>query len=454
MKKTSKNKLTYIPNAKNTCISSEEAQHVYEAIKLEKPVLPLDKALKVHRIPEVINPYEAALSQELDVHGNVDPLGCAECNNLRLSVLSTELSYKVESEKGSFQALSNSHIYSTFHNNLDYFEDKDLDYCDRFEEVTAHLSSSTLFNESVDITTTYLGRLTPESQVRSFNNSNEITIKHNCVTEGNLMNGTKLRILFDTGATRSYMSKGFYMSHPELHTLPKFASTCKGILVGNGQMVSVMFIIPVIISMQGHIFEIYTTICDMHEGLDLVFGMQNMVETEGEMSARNGCFRFVSRSIPIFPPHSKTVPPSGKAHLRVRAPFCEPLCGQGLTKFFAADNTRTDTILLRLLHNQGLVVYENIGAAEKVFDPQIPIGIMDLCSLGYFRVTYRDLVQRVESKCQMFHYYKEIPEATLILLRACPALSRHQQKPYSDPYPWLDKEDQHRHMSDRQILYD
>ena len=79
---------------------------------------------------------------------------------------------------------------------------------------------------------------------------------------------------------------------------------------------------------------------------------------------------------------------------------------------------------------------------------------MDLRSLGYFRVMYRDLLQRVESKCQMFHYYKEIPEATPILLRACPALLRHQQKPYSDPYPWLDKEDQRRHMSDRQILYD
>ena len=54
----------------------------------------------------------------------------------------------------------------------------------------------------------------------------------------------------------------------------------------------------------------------------------------------------------------------------------------------------------------------------------------------------------------MFHYYKEIPEATPILLRACPAPSRQQQKPYSDPYPWLDKEDQCHHMSDRQILYD
>ena len=78
-----------------------------------------------------------------------------------------------------------------------------------------------------------------------------------------------------------------------------------------------MFIIPVIISMQGYEFEIYTTVCDMHEGLDLVFGMQNMVETEGEMTARDGCFRFMSRSIPIFPRHPITVPPGGKAHLSV-----------------------------------------------------------------------------------------------------------------------------------------
>ena len=151
--------------------------------------------------------------------------------------MSTELSYKAESGGGSFSALSNSHIYNTFQDSLDYSQEIDLEYCDRFEEITTHLSSSVQFNESVDITTTYLGRKDPDTQARNFCNLNEISIKHNCITEGRLVNGTVLRVLFDTVATRSYMSKGFYMNHPELHTMPKFASTCKGILVGNGQLV-------------------------------------------------------------------------------------------------------------------------------------------------------------------------------------------------------------------------
>ena len=56
-------------------------------------------------------------------------------------------------------------------------------------------------------------------------------------------------------------------------------------MVGSGQCVSVLFVIPVIASIGSQVFEIFTTVCDIHDGMDLVFGMQNMIETEGEMSA-------------------------------------------------------------------------------------------------------------------------------------------------------------------------
>ena len=42
--------------------------------------------------------------------------------------------------------------------------------------------------------------------------------------------------------------------------------------VGNGQFVSVLFIIPVIIDVHGHRFEIYTLVLEIHENVDLVFG--------------------------------------------------------------------------------------------------------------------------------------------------------------------------------------
>ena len=76
-------------------------------------------------------------------------------------------------------------------------------------------------------------------------------------TLGKLLDGKECQLLLDTGASKSFMSKSFYMHFKSLHSLPKFVSKTQKIQVGNGQFVSVLFIIPVIIDVHGHRFEIY-----------------------------------------------------------------------------------------------------------------------------------------------------------------------------------------------------
>ena len=41
---------------------------------------------------------------------------------------------------------------------------------------------------------------------------------------GKLLDGTECQILLDTGATKSYMSKSYYLRCKTLHALPKFSS--------------------------------------------------------------------------------------------------------------------------------------------------------------------------------------------------------------------------------------
>ena len=53
------------------------------------------------------------------------------------------------------------------------------------------------------------------------------------------------------------------------------------IQVGNGQCVSVLFIIPVVVDIHGHRFEIYTLVSDIHENVDLVLGIKNVFKLEG-----------------------------------------------------------------------------------------------------------------------------------------------------------------------------
>ena len=83
------------------------------------------------------------------------------------------------------------------------------------------------------------------------------------------------------------MSKSHYLHCKSFHTLPKFASRTQRIQVGNGQFVSVLFIIPIIIDIHRHRFEIYTLESEIHENMDLVIGIKNknIFELEGVINS-------------------------------------------------------------------------------------------------------------------------------------------------------------------------
>ena len=72
------------------------------------------------------------------------------------------------------------------------------------------------------------------------------------------------------------MSKSFYLKCKCLHVLPKFTSHTHRIQVGNGQYVGILFLIPVIIDIHGHTFEIYTLLSEIHDNVDLVLGIKNV----------------------------------------------------------------------------------------------------------------------------------------------------------------------------------
>ena len=51
--------------------------------------------------------------------------------------------------------------------------------------------------------------------------------------------------------------------------------------MGNRQYVSVLFVIPVIIDIHRHRFEIFTLVSKVHDNVDLVMGMKNIFKLEG-----------------------------------------------------------------------------------------------------------------------------------------------------------------------------
>ena len=168
--------------------------------------------------------------------------------------------------------------------------------------------STDRFDEDADISTAYLGQkdMSRETEVKAEEN---VAINAAGHTRGELLDGTECEILIDTGASKSYMSKSYYMHCKCLHSMPKFISSTKRILVSNGQHVGVLFVIPVIITIQRHRFEIFTIVSEIHGSVDLVLGIKNLFELDGLIASRDSCLIFLNRSIPFFAKEKVDVKP-------------------------------------------------------------------------------------------------------------------------------------------------
>ena len=147
-----------------------------------------------------------------------------------------------------------------------------------------------------------------------------------------MLNGEECQILFDMGASKSYMLQSYYLRCKSLHNLPKFASKTQRFKVGNGQYVGVLLVIPVIVEIYGHRLEVFTLVSAIFDNVDMVLGIKNLFELEGVIDSRELSFRFLSRSIPIFPWEQVTVKLGEKKLILIEAPFIEEISGMAIVK--------------------------------------------------------------------------------------------------------------------------
>ena len=133
------------------------------------------------------------------------------------------------------------------------------EYLDRYEGVISEILNTTKFDENTDLSTTYLGKLRI-TWGDNLNVEERFLIMKQGYTVGKLLDSTDCQIVLDTGASKSFMSKSHYLHCKSLHSLPKFASNKQRIQVGNGQYVSVLFVILIIVNISGHIWDIHLSI--------------------------------------------------------------------------------------------------------------------------------------------------------------------------------------------------
>ena len=158
------------------------------------------------------------------------------------------------------------------------------------------------------------------------------------------------------------------------------------IQVGKGQFVSVLFIIPVILDVHRHRFEIYTLVSEIHGNVDLVLGIKNVFKLEGVINSRDCCFKFLKRSLPIFPKECVVLKPKEQKLIKVKAPFIDKISGLAIIKILDGSTYSPMLIKLKFTHNAAILDIVSNVTETVIFKPKKMLGIVDLRSLGYYKI--------------------------------------------------------------------
>ena len=321
------------------------------------------------------------------------------------------------------------------------------EYLDMYEGIYAEIVSSNRFDEDTDLSTTYLGQMdmTRDTEVKVEEN---FPIMVQGYTKGKLLDDTECGILVDTGVSKSYMSKSYFRRCKSLHSLPKFTSATTRIQVGNGQYVGVLFVIPVILTIQSHKFKIFMLVSEIHEDVDLVIGIKNLFELEGVIDSQDSCVKFLNRSIPFFP-KEVTVKPREQKVLTLEAPFMEEISGMAITKMLDIKEQKTLTMKLKFIRNRAIFRVTNSMHEAVTFHLKEILGIIGLRSLGYYRIKQGVLQQNLS----YLYHFKSANEVCNQLNKLINTLRKEEKETCkTDKYPWLDDSNERKHMTDREIL--
>ena len=220
--------------------------------------------------------------------------------------------------------------------------------------------------------------------------------------------------------------------------------TLKRIQVGNGQYVSVLFVIPVIIDVHGHRFEIFTLVSEIHDNVDLVMGLKNIFELEGMIDLWDSCFDFLSRSIPFFPVTAVEIAPETQRMVVVEAPFIEELSGMAIAKILDMKEQATSMIKVKFIRNKEVLKITNKTHETVTFGQTEMIGVVDLRSLGFYKIKQEVFQEHLGS-----HYHFELADDVCNQYNRFVNLMRKEEENSKGKFPWLEDTDERKYVRQR-----
>ena len=192
----------------------------------------------------------------------------------------------------------------------------------------------------------------------------------------------------------------------------------------------------------------FTLVSEIFDNVDMVLGIKNLFELEGVIDSRESSFRFLSRLIPIFPQEQVIVKPGEKKLIPIEAPFIEEISGMAIVKIVDQGQKMPMMLKLKFIRNKATLDITNNTRETMIFDKKTSIGILDLRSLGYYKIKQGVLQQNLNK----YYQFEEVDKICADFNRIIEEKRQEEKNDSEERYPWLDDADERKYMTDKEIL--
>ena len=132
----------------------------------------------------------------------------------------------------------------------------------------------------------------------------------------------------------------------------------------------------------------------------------------------------------------------------LEAPFEEEITGIAIAKLLDIKEQITLTMKIKFIRNRAMFTVTNSTHETVTFNPTQMFGVIDLRSLGYYKIK-----QRVpQQNFSRIYHFESVHKICDQFNRLIDTLRRDERMQSTERYPWLDDSNEQKYMSDGEIL--
>ena len=140
----------------------------------------------------------------------------------------------------------------------------------------------------------------------------------------------------------------------------------------------------------------------------------------------------MNRSVPIYPEKEVILKPDKQKLVKVKAPFVDEISGLAIIKIIDGSTYTTLLVKLKFMCNKALLDIKNTGRETMILRPKGMIGIVDIRSLGYYKIKQGILQQNLSR----YYRFEEVQKLCEYFNKFVDTLKKkREQTTPTDKYP-------------------